>query len=62
MRRWRTTTPSGTPIAAPPRQKGLHELERSSDSLRSLAAIAELVEEIDWRSRHPKDVWVDATL
>ena len=33
--------------------KGLHELERSSDSLRSLAAIAELVEEDDWRFRHP---------
>lgn len=41
--------------------KGLHELERSSDSLRSLAAIAGLSPEDRAGFPAPEDVWVDAT-
>ena len=41
--------------------EGLKELERTSDSIRSLAAIAELAPEERIAFPDPEDVWVDAT-
>ena len=40
---------------------GLQELERTSDSIRSLAAIAKLASEERLAFPDPEDVWVDAT-